>query len=96
MKFDSLARWPLLLGAVILYVLAGTQLSDGAEGNGIDALIAVSCALLGSVLLGAWIWSLAVDTERKHYGTRHPVWDEPRQTSAPPAGGDGQDGAEGS
>lgn len=64
MKFDSLARWPLLMGAVILYALAGMVLGDGSQE---DALIAVSCALLGSVLLGAWVWSLAIEAERKHH-----------------------------
>ena len=64
MKFDSLARWPLLMGAVILFALAGVTLEDG---SGVDALVAVACALIGSLLLGAWIVTLIVEAERKHH-----------------------------
>lgn len=87
----GLARWPLLLGAMLCYsfVLWEEFTTDNSE-----VALAVAGVTVGSVLLGAWLVSFIVAGERSHYAKWRPVWTDPGQTSAPPAGGDA-DGAEG-
>lgn len=89
----GLARWPLLLGAIICYsfVIWEELVTDTDE-----IAMATAGVVVGSVLLGAWIVSYIVAGERTHYAKWRPVWRDSEQTSAPPATGEGQDGAEGS
>jgi hypothetical protein len=68
---DTLGRWPLLLGATVLFALAVyEETQPGQEAR----LVAFSALMVGAILLGAWVWSLAVETERRHYARRHPVF----------------------
>jgi hypothetical protein len=78
---DGLARWPLLLGAVILYAVAIWEETNSATPDAASNIIAFGSASVASVLLGAWIWSIAIETERRHYSKRHPVWKEDRDES---------------
>ena len=73
---DSLARWPLLLGAVILYAVAIWEETNSATPDAASNIIAFGSASVGSVLLGAWVWSIAVETERRHYSEKRPLWKE--------------------
>jgi hypothetical protein len=88
----GLARWPLLLGAMLSFGLAVYEemVTDNTE-----ILIGVAGFAVGCILLGGWLVSYIVDGERRHYSERAPIWKHMEETSAPPAGGDGQDGAEG-
>lgn len=52
------ARWPLLLGAVIC--LGGGLLIADAAGYG--ALVVGVLLALGALLLGSWLWALATHT----------------------------------
>lgn len=88
----GLARWPLLLGALICYLFA---IYEEMFTDLDEIAMATTGVVVGSVLLGAWIVSYIIDGERKHH-RMHRRSDDCGQTSAPPAGGDGQDGAEGS
>ena len=55
---DHVARWPLLLAAVIC--LAGGLILAGDAGAG-ELVVGVLLAL-GALMLGAWIWALATHT----------------------------------
>lgn len=60
----GLARWPLLLGALICFSLVIYEeiVTDESE-----IAIAVTGVVVGSLLLGAWIVSYVIDGERRHH-----------------------------
>lgn len=58
----SIARWPLLLGAVVCLTLGLTI----AEGGGYGALVVGVLVTLGALLMGAWLWALATHTNPAH------------------------------
>ena len=58
----GLARWPLLFGAVILFVFALWEESHNTAGHTTVAIVALA---IGAVLLGGWFYSLVVDAERR-------------------------------
>ena len=60
--WGGLARWPLLLGAVILFCLALWEESHETAGRVTVAIVALS---IGCVLLGGWFYSLVVEAERR-------------------------------
>jgi drug/metabolite transporter (DMT)-like permease len=79
---DHVARWPLLLGAIICIAGAlGIALEAGEGEIAVGVLLA-----LGALMLGAWLWALATNTNPEHRAG---------QASAPPATGETQGGAEG-
>lgn len=97
---NGLARWPLLLGAVVCFgfVIYEEMVTDQTE-----VVLALVGSVVGCVLLGGWLVSYVVAGERAHYAKHRPVWvdapltpEEGEQASAPPATGETQDGAEGS
>jgi hypothetical protein len=63
-KIDSLARWPLLMGAVILF---GVALWESSHETEVGNVISEVCVAVACILLGSWIWSLAIEAERKHH-----------------------------
>jgi hypothetical protein len=71
-NFDSLARWPLLLGAVILF---GVALWEASHETDPERPIGIVAACVGCVLLGSWVWSLAIEAERKWHD-RHKIHEE--------------------
>lgn len=81
---NGLSKWPLLLGAILCFAIAVYEetVTDNSE-----VLIGVAGAVLGSMLLGAWIVLFVIDFERRWHR-------EHGQASAPPATGETQDGAE--
>ena len=62
--FSGLARWPLLLGATVLFIVA---LWEESHDTGDSTMVAVVAVTVGSVLLGAWIYSVASEAERMHH-----------------------------
>jgi hypothetical protein len=96
----GLSRWPLLMAAVVCFsfVLWEEMVTDETE-----IVLASAGMIVGCVLLGAWLVSYIVAGERSHYAKHRPIWidaplspEEGEQSSAPPATGVEQDGAEGS
>lgn len=61
-KLDSLARWPLLLGAILLFAVGLWEASHQTDPNRPIGIVAVCVAC---VLLGAWVYSLAIEAERR-------------------------------
>lgn len=59
----GLARWPLLLGALLCYTLVVWEeiVTDNTE-----VFVATAGIIVGSLLLGAWIVSYIIDGERRH------------------------------
>lgn len=88
----GLARWPLLLGAIICYSLA---IYEEMFTDLDEIAMATTGVVVGSVMLGAWIVSYIIDGERRHH-REHRRSDDCGQTSTPPATGETQNGAEGS
>ena len=91
--FTGLARWPLLLGATVCF---GFAVYEEMVTDTDEIALAIAGTVIGCVLLGAWLVSYIVAGEREHYRKHRPVWMDDGQTSAPPATGETQDGAEGS
>ena len=89
----GLARWPLLMGAVVCF---GFAVYEEMVTDNTEVLLGVGGLVVGCVLLGGWLVSYIVAGERDHYAKHQPVWKDSGQTSAPPATGETQDGAEGS
>ena len=58
----GLARWPLLMGAVILFCLALWEESHETANHTTVAVVSLS---VGCVLLGGWLYSLVVEAERR-------------------------------
>ena len=93
--FTGLARWPLLLAAVLCY---GFALYEEMITDNTEVLIGVAGMVVGSVLLGGWLVSYIVAGEREHYDKHRPIWTDTPGTEAPPTPGqegEGQDGDEG-
>lgn len=88
---NGLARWPFLLAAVLCY---GFAIYEEMVTDNTEVLVGVAGIVVGSVLLGAWLVSYIVAGERSHYAKHRPVWMDAEQTSAPPATGETQGGAE--
>jgi hypothetical protein len=62
--FGGLARWPLLLGSVILFAFALWEESHNTYGHTTVAIVSLA---IGAVLLGGWFYSLVSDAEHKHH-----------------------------
>lgn len=97
---NGLARWPLLMGATICF---GFAVYEEMVTDNTEVALAIGGVVVGCVLLGAWLVSYIVAGERSHYAKHRPIWtdaplspEEGEQTSAPPATGETQNGAEGS
>lgn len=76
----GLARWPLLLGAILSFALA---VYEETVTDNTEILIGVAGAVVGSVLLGAWLVSYIIDGERRwHREAGHD--DDPPDTPIPP------------
>jgi hypothetical protein len=88
----GLARWPLLMGALLAWALAIYEETVNDENDVV--LVGVAGFAIGCILLGAWLVSYIVEGERRHYSERAPIWKHRDKTSAPPATGETQDGAE--
>ena len=75
MKLGGLARWPLLMGAVILFCLALWEESHETANHTTVAVVSLS---VGCVLLGGWVHSLIVSSEREYHDDKkaHPPCEE--------------------
>jgi hypothetical protein len=80
----GLARWPLLLGAVLSFGLA---IYEETVTDNTEVLIGIAGLVVGSVLLGGWLVSYIVDGERRHYGKNAPRW---KEEDPPPSGQEGE------
>jgi hypothetical protein len=89
---NGMSRWPLLLGSLLCYslVIYEEMFTDLNE-----VAMATTGVVVGSMLLGAWVVSYVIDGERRNH-RQHRRTDDCGQTSAPPATGETQSGAEGS
>lgn len=65
--FDSLRKWPFLLGAMICYVLV---IYEETVTDGTEVVVALTAATVGSVLLGAWITMSVIEFEREWHVRR--------------------------
>lgn len=79
----GLARWPLLLGAVLSFGLA---IYEEMVTDNTEILIGVAGMAVGCILLGGWLVSYIVDGERRHYSERAPIW---KAEDPPPRSVDG-------
>jgi hypothetical protein len=64
---NGLSKWPLLLAAVLAYTLA---IYEETVTDNTEVLIGVAGAVVGSVMLGAWLVLFVIDFERR-WGNRY-------------------------
>jgi hypothetical protein len=62
----GLAKWPLLLAAVLCYALA---IYEETVTDNTEVLVGVAGTVLGSVLLGTWLALFIIDFERRWHDT---------------------------
>jgi hypothetical protein len=62
--FASIGRWPLLTGAVILFLFALWEESHNTYGHTTVAIVSLA---IGAVLLGAWVYSVAIESKSPHH-----------------------------
>lgn len=64
---DGMAKWPLLLGAILCFVLV---VYEESVTDNTEIAVALSGTIIGSVLLGAWLVLYIIDFERRWHDRR--------------------------
>ena len=61
---NGMQKWPLLLGAVLCFMLA---IYEETITDDTESAIATTGAVVGSILLGAWLVLYVIDVERHRH-----------------------------